>query len=718
MKTVQLNIDKFLGLHSDALGDTELKIGELSAMQNFKITENYNLEKRTGYNDVLTSATAHSIQGQWYGKLNGTDTHLFASNGHIYKNVGDGSVVDLGTLTDAKTNFFYFGDSVYIQNGSEYKKYAGGSAISDVTGYVPIIMNSRNMGSSSTGTLQEGVNILNNQRRMKFNGVSGQTVAYLSETGITSVDKVYVNGALQTVTTHYTVSLANGTVTFVTAPAVGIDNVEIYWTNLTKSEAFDGNGSKTDFQLKETSISSVSSVKVNDIVANTIVIKACTFSNASSFLSVNCSSHGYAEGATVQFTGASLPSNVSAGVTYSVSVINSSRFYIGRPGIGILPYISGGSGSVFLVPSYSSNLTTGIVTMTPAPSTGSNNVYISYVTSSTNASTITNNTNSKIYGGKNDTRVFVYGYDNIVYYSDLADGVPSAEYFPALNFIKIGSNNTKVTDLAKQYDRLIIFKEADAWWTSYEYTSLIGVEFPIYPLNDTIGCSVKGTSQIIQNNPFVIFGNKVYQFVASNVRDERNVAYMSLRVQPLLDAETMTSLITFDNEGDGEYWIILAKEIYIYNYELDVWYYYLVNDTITSICKTNYVTIGTSGGQLMKFDTTSTDNGTSISAFAKTGFINYGTAIYRKFVNFIWIQLYNDGMNSSADIYYQTDKDVETLVKSIPNFLSTESKAKSIRLKPKMKKFVVGKFIIKNTGTTKCRILSISAPAIIGGISK
>ena len=322
-----------------------------------------------------------------------------------------------------------------------------------------------------------------------------------------------------------------------------------------------------------------------------------------------------------------------------------------------------------------------------------------------------------MYGGKNDTRIFIYGNDATVSYSELADGIPSAEYFPVLNIISIGSNETKVTSLTKQYDRLIIFKSNKTWWTTYDYDTTLGVNFPIYPLNDTIGCSVVGGSKLIQNNPYVIFGNKIYQFVATNVRDERNAQYMSERVQPLLDAETMSSAITFDNEKDGEYWIILGRECYIYNYSLNVWYYYYFGHTITSIEGTDTIYLGTTTGQLMQMDTSLTDNGTAIDGIAKTGFINYKTIIYRKFVNFMWLQIYLDGTPSKADVYYQTDKDAETLVKSLS--FTTETNPKAIRLKPKMKKFVVNKFIIKNSSTTeKCRILGISAPAIIGGISK
>jgi hypothetical protein len=722
MKTVQMNIDKFLGLHNDSLGDTELKIGELSDMKNFFITKNYNVQKRSGYLAQLTTATGHIIRGQWYGKIGATFHHIFASDGHIYKNVGNGTTTDLGMLTDAPTQFFYFGDAVYIQNGTEYKKWTGTGVISDVVGYVPLVMNSRNMGSASTGTSQEQINNLSSQRRMKFNGVSAQTIAYLIETNITSVDKVFVNGALQTVTTHYTVSLTNGTVTFGTAPSVGIDNVEIYYTSLAKTQLFDGTGSQVDFQLDETNISSVSSVYVNSAAVTefSTISKNFTASNSAGLLQINCTNHGYSDDNVVIFYGADLPSPLVQGTAYYVLLTGSADNFKVKTSLlsTAVEYGDSGSGTLKVALSgvYLSNLTTGVITIYSAPTSGSKNVSIIYSSSTTQYPIISRQTHSRLYGGKNDTRVFIYGYDNTIYYSGLADGVPSAEYFPALNFIKVGNNNTKVMDLAKQYDRLIIFKEDSTGWASYEYTDVLGVEFPVYPLNDTVGCSVLGTTQLVENNPFTIHNNRLYQFVSTNVRDERNAQYISLRVQPLLDAETMTSAITFDNEKFGEFWIILGTEAYIYNYNLDVWYYYVFADTITSICNTDKLTIGTSVGQIMKFDGTLTDNTTAIDGYIKTGYLNYGTIMFVKFVNFIWLQLFLDGTASKADFYFQTDKDSETLVKSIVH--TTETNPRAIRLKPKMKKFVVGKFIIKNNSTTqKCRILGISAPSNIGGIS-
>jgi hypothetical protein len=137
--------------------------------------------------------------------------------------------VPVGSLANAPTYMFFNNSKVYIQDGTNYKSYDGTSLI-DVVGYVPTVMTSTT--PAGVGTLLEGINLLNGQKIQKFNGNAAATVFQLMETAITSVDSVYVGGVLQTVTTHYTVSTANGTVSPVT-PAnwgVGTNNVIITWT--------------------------------------------------------------------------------------------------------------------------------------------------------------------------------------------------------------------------------------------------------------------------------------------------------------------------------------------------------------------------------------------------------------------------------------------------------------------------------------------------------
>jgi hypothetical protein len=74
--------------------------------------------------------------------------------------------------------------------------------------------------------------MLNGQRRVWFSPASSATTFQLPEKSLANIDYVknLTTGATYTLTTDYTVSTTNGTVTFVTAPATGTNTVEVGYT--------------------------------------------------------------------------------------------------------------------------------------------------------------------------------------------------------------------------------------------------------------------------------------------------------------------------------------------------------------------------------------------------------------------------------------------------------------------------------------------------------
>jgi len=240
-----ITVDKFLGLNMPKAGDTQLLLGESGNMTNCYITKDYDLAKIEGYLQLMTAVNATKpIQGMWQGNINGTYYYLFACNGHIYRfndnywlddtTWGDWATntIDLGTLTDAPTNFFAFGGSVYIQNGYEYKKWTGTGSIIDVIGYIPKVKVVTSP-LSGAGTEYEKINLLIGKKRLTYKADS--TAVYkLPESNIDSVDSVIVNGVVKTVTTHYVPNLATGIVTFTAGnfptPVADEDEVQIYYT--------------------------------------------------------------------------------------------------------------------------------------------------------------------------------------------------------------------------------------------------------------------------------------------------------------------------------------------------------------------------------------------------------------------------------------------------------------------------------------------------------
>ena len=582
-----VSIDKFLGLHIDTTGGLTLQPGELSECKNCRITENYKIRKREGYTQKFAAGSGGNIQGMWYGKLGSSYHFIFARDGHVYKgNLSTFATTDLGAITNARTFFFAFNDKLYIQNGTEYKYWTGTGTMSTVDGHIPKVAIAT--PPTGGGTPYEGINLLIGKKHQTFKGNGSATVYQLAETSISSVDSVYVDGVLKTVTTHYTVNTTNGTVTFVTAPAdytdLSTDNVDIYWTK--------GSGTRA---------------------------------------------------------------------------------------------------------------------------------------------TVTANKQSILFGGASDSRVFMYGADNKIIYSDLADGVPSAEYFPEDNYLLIGSDEYDVTGLSKQYDRLIVHKEVDSYYCVYEVNATTGAGFPTYPLNDSIGNIAFGECQSVLNNPFAVTNNGIYQFVATNVRDEKNAVFASERVQVGLDSLDLSTAVTFDWERKYEYWVCVGKDCYIYNYKNDTWYYFNLADTPSHFLEINGVCyMGTSTGKIMMFDDDNkTDNGTAVSARWEVGFLDFGANYLRKFLTFGWVGLQPEGRSycklnwDSDNSSSATDYEIEYNLMDFSNVnfadfsFDTNYNPQPFRLKFKIKKFTYMRIIGENESLTEgMTILNLTLPALVGGMSK
>ena len=342
---------------------------------------------------------------------------------------------------------------------------------------------------------------------------------------------------------------------------------------------------------------------------------------------------------------------------------------------------------------------------------------------------VTNMRQSILFGGENDTRVFMFGKDNKVIYSELADGLPSAEYFPASNSILVSSDNFDVTGLTKQYDRLVIHKENEAHYCQYEISSTLGTIFSVFPLNDTIGNRAFGETRLILNNPFTVHDG-VYQYSGTNVRDERNAVLMSERVQLGLDTLDLTQAVTFDFEKNFEYFIAVGNIVYVYNYKVDAWYKYELTDTPTCFVEIEgEAYFGTSTGAIMKFDAEEfTDDGTIFTAEWETGFMNFGANWLRKFLTYGWLTLKPEG-RASVEVNWETDQGAN----STPYLMeyknmdysnvdysdwsyATNYSPKPFREKFKIKKYSTLKIKGKNeTSTDKMTILSITLPAVTGG---
>ena len=385
------------------------------------------------------------------------------------------------------------------------------------------------------------------------------------------------------------------------------------------------------------------------------------------------------------------------------------------------------------------DLVNGKITFKNAPAQAVDNIDVYWTKTADNAQHILKNKYFQKYGLASDTRVFLYGNDDVknrIYFSDLADGVPSVDYFPATNFIDVGSSNVAVTDISRQYDRLIISKENEAYYSSYEaITDSTGntiITFPTYPLNSSHGMVAKGQGQLLDNYVTTI-DTSIIQWTNTNTKDERNVEIISERIQEWLNERDLAKAITLDYQELKEYWVAIENEIMIYNYGNSTFYLAVLPHNVTSLTvHDGTVYMGTSLGKIMEFgENVTTYAGQKINAEWRSGFYDFEIEYKRKTMRILWIAL-KPWVRTSLKINYQSDRELGNDEKEIESSCysyemwnystftyNTSYSIRPFRVKLKAKKFAYLELILSNSRIDeKVTVNTITIQKSYGGFVK
>ena len=580
-------------MNISSTGDTQIELGESGNMDNFFITNDLKLRKIYGYKSFWDFG--EPIKGMYSTNLGGTEYLLVAVDGKLYyftrEQLDDEVHWDtieptlIGNINDDEVSFFTFDKKVYILCG-KYMSWDG-TTLQEVEGYTPLVF--INTPPAGGGLVYDEINMLSPKKHQTFNGDGTSTTFQLAQKGITSVDKVYVDGTEMTVNTDYNVNLTNGTVTFIgSAPQQAMDNVDIYWT------LDDGDR----------------------------------------------------------------------------DIIEGMKF-----------------GTVF--------------------------------------------------GGDLDTRVFLYGNpacQNRTYFSGLEDGVPSVEYFPATAQVDVGPSNFALTDLTRQYDRLlattnrpeayymtISTEQLSVTLSNDETTTRFVPSVGTFPLNEVHGNVAPGQGQLIDNYPVTIDRNALILWKATNVRDEKNMEDISQKIKYDLTSLHLARFKTLDHQSDNQLWFGENNLIYIYNYFNKTYSRIRIAHSFTCLSDLgNYVYMGTDAGKIMKwgeqfalFDTE------RINAHWEMNFSDFGAVYLRKSMTRLWVLMQPQGY-SSADIGFITNRTESQSKKHIEYKLqllsdvdfsdfsfSISVNPQPFRLKMKAKKFTNLKIIIDNNEDSDCTILQL-----------
>ena len=391
----------------------------------------------------------------------------------------------------------------------------------------------------------------------------------------------------------------------------------------------------------------------------------------------------------------------------------------------------------------------GTVTFNTAPPQGMDNVDIYWTLDDGDRSIIEGMRYGTVFGGDVDTRVFLYGNHNCpnrTYFSGIeATKGPSVEYFPATAHVDIGPSNFELTDLTRQYDRLLATtNRPEAYYLTIS-TEQLNVTLTdnstvqryvpavsTYPLNEIHGNMAPGQGQLIDNYPVTIDKTGLTLWKATNVRDEKNMEDISQRIKSDLNDMNMKAINTLDFQPENQLWFGYDNRIYIYNYYNKTFSRIKIADSFTCYSNLgNSVYMGLEDGRIVKWgEEFQTFDNTHIIAHWEMNFSDFGAAYLRKTMTRLWV-LMQPQATSSAEIGYVTNRKESTVKKRIEYKIQVlddvmfddfsfqvSNNPQPFRLKLKAKKFTNMKITIDNAEETDCTILQLALRVESFGESK
>ncbi|MFA7100045.1 MAG: hypothetical protein WC143_08230 [Eubacteriales bacterium] len=249
----------------------------------------------------------------------------------------------------------------------------------------------------------------------------------------------------------------------------------------------------------------------------------------------------------------------------------STFFILAETAAGIEKITAGGVELAESAYSYSQ----GMVEIFTPPAKGVNTLEVFYTMSSSSRTEILSCTNATLFGSNADVRVFLWGNSQRPcrrYHSELADGMPTAEYFPVTSFTEIGAS--PITDIVQQYDKQLIFTKDSAYFSYCEIkTSLSGQQyasFPVYPLNPAKGNLIYGSGCTMEGLPVTLCHDGLNVWQPGVVESEKNAVCFSspinAKIKPYAKGGSVSSLL-FNNISAGCLYFTAPGNMYVYNYK-------------------------------------------------------------------------------------------------------------------------------------------------------
>ena len=324
-------------------------------------------------------------------------------------------------------------------------------------------------------------------------------------------------------------------------------------------------------------------------------------------------------------------------------------------------------GEVIDISHYTSDLTEGTVTFDTAPEAIPNSIEVTYSVSSSGRSDFLKLRHVMLFGSNADERVFLWGNPDepcMRYHSELADGVPSAEYFPVTSYTMIGTS--PITDMIQQYDKQLIFTSDEAFYSVCEMkTSSSGqlyASFPVYPLNPSKGDLLYGTGCVMNGLPVTLCRDGINVWESTDIETEKNAVCISSPISDMIASAciggTPNAVMASDIAG-SRLFFAYGSNLYVFDYRLKAWYIWK-NIAVTEMASAFGKFLISSGNVIYELD----DTILGVSASYRTPYTSLGSDGLKDIcgVNLYIKAGYNTAGSVSAD--WVTDGSAYTVTQS------------------------------------------------------
>lgn len=464
------------------------------------------------------------VKELWSGNLGGADILLAVANHYVWWLI---PVADLeehylpiqirGSYISGDTaHLFGFGNKVYLLTGDDMLCWDGANdGINDgfvsVEGYIPCVLTACAPATGS-GTAYERINNLTLKRKCRYNADGEATVYKVLEKG-TTILEVRVNGELQTEGTDYT--KATSKVIFTTAPAAGVENVEIIYQ-------IDGEETTTkEFTAINSHLRAFGFAKAN-YGMELAEIKVFKYVNAEQGYYEEIPPTGY----TVINNSIVLLREVNAGQKVKIEY----RFKTPREKVLAMKY---------------SELYNGA---------NENRVFL-----------YGDGTNTVIYSGLDEN-----GQPTAEYFPDLNECRIGSDVTPVKALIRHYNRLLVFKDNSAYSIYYGTTSLADGSTTAGFYVSAI---------NKSIGTRADAQAVLVENRVRTVDGLDLYEWRATNTSgnityDQRNADRISQRICDTLSTFDLEDVRLYYDKARHEFYCISGDKAIVQNVEADAWYFY------------------------------------------------------------------------------------------------------------------------------------------------